>query len=46
MRNVCNNRRKPMKKDQSTAYRNLKSPNIKTRKRALKIIKQYRKKGK
>ncbi|MDE8329248.1 putative metal homeostasis protein [Erysipelothrix rhusiopathiae] len=34
-----------MKNDRSTAYRNLKSPNIKTRKRALKIIKQYRKKG-
>ncbi|AZK44150.1 MULTISPECIES: putative metal homeostasis protein [Erysipelothrix] len=35
-----------MKQDRSTAHRNLKSPNIKTRKRALKIIKQLRKKGK
>ena len=31
-----------MKQDLQTARRNLKSPNIKTRKRALKIIKQYR----
>ncbi|MBI6057987.1 putative metal homeostasis protein, partial [Clostridium perfringens] len=28
--------------DLQTAHRNLKSPNIKTRKRALKMIKQYR----
>lgn len=31
-----------MKPDLQTARRNLKSPNIKTRKRALKMIKQYR----
>ena len=31
-----------MKQDLQTARRNLKSHNIKTRKRALKIIKQYR----
>ena len=31
-----------MKQDLQTARGNLKSPNIKTRKRALKIIKQYR----
>lgn len=29
------------KNDLSSAYRRLKSPNIKTRKRALKIIKEY-----
>ncbi|MDU1274973.1 MAG: putative metal homeostasis protein [Staphylococcus epidermidis] len=29
------------KTDLSSAYRRLKSPNIKTRKRALKIIKQH-----
>lgn len=31
-----------MKQDLQAARRNLKSPNIKTRKRALKMIKQYR----
>ncbi|MGX0167299.1 hypothetical protein ACUXKB_000163 [Staphylococcus hominis] len=31
-----------MKQDLQTARLNLKSPNIKTRKRALKMIKQYR----
>ena len=31
-----------MKQDFQTARRNLKSSNIKTRKRALKMIKQYR----
>ncbi|MCE4963789.1 putative metal homeostasis protein [Staphylococcus haemolyticus] len=31
-----------MKQDLQTARRNLNSPNIKTRKRALKIIKQYK----
>lgn len=30
------------KQDVSSAYRRLKSPNIKTRKRALKLIKQYK----
>ncbi|MBO0431880.1 putative metal homeostasis protein [Enterococcus sp. DIV0660C] len=30
------------KTDLSSAYRRLKSPNIKTRKRALKIIKEYK----
>ena len=30
------------KTDISSAYRRLKSPNIKTRKRALKIIKEYK----
>lgn len=30
------------KMDLSSAYRRLKSPNIKTRKRALKIIKEYK----
>ncbi|ADC86727.1 hypothetical protein SLVCU150_2245 [Staphylococcus lugdunensis VCU150] len=33
-----------MKQDVQTARRNLKSPNIKTRKRALKIIKQHKRK--
>ncbi len=32
-----------MKNDLPTARRNLNSPNIKTRKRALKIIKQHKK---
>lgn len=32
-----------MKLDLQTARRNLRSPNIKTRKRALKIIKQHKK---
>ena len=32
-----------MKTDVQTARRNLHSPNIKTRKRALKIIKQHKK---
>ncbi|QDW83786.1 hypothetical protein DWB95_02170 [Staphylococcus pasteuri] len=32
-----------MKTDLQTARRNLNSPNIKTRKRALKIIKQHKK---
>lgn len=31
------------KTDLSSAYRRLKSPNIKTRKRALKIIKEWKK---
>ncbi|MBF7016312.1 putative metal homeostasis protein [Staphylococcus durrellii] len=31
-----------MKQDLQTARRNLKSPNIKTRKRALKVIKQHK----
>lgn len=35
-----------MKNDRATAYRNLKSPNLKTRKRALIILKTYTKKGK
>ncbi|MGV0167008.1 putative metal homeostasis protein [Furfurilactobacillus sp. WILCCON 0119] len=35
-----------MKNDLSVAYRNLKSPNIKTRKKALQIIKNLRKTGK
>ncbi|WP_162260726.1 putative metal homeostasis protein [Furfurilactobacillus siliginis] len=35
-----------MKQDLSTALRNLKSPNIKTRKRALQIIKGIKKNGK
>lgn len=30
------------KQEVSSAYRRLKSPNIKTRKRALKLIKQYK----
>lgn len=33
------------KTDLSSAYRRLKSPNIKTRKRALKIIKEYKRKN-
>ncbi|MBM7134639.1 putative metal homeostasis protein [Staphylococcus lugdunensis] len=33
-----------MKQDVQTARRNLKSPNIKTRKHALKIIKQHKRK--
>ncbi|WP_157054653.1 putative metal homeostasis protein [Liquorilactobacillus capillatus] len=32
--------------DLSSAYRRLKSPNIKTRKRALKVIKEFKKKTK
>lgn len=35
-----------MKQDLQTARRNLKSSNIKTRKRALKIIKQHKKHNK
>ena len=35
-----------MKQDLQTARRNLNSPNIKTRKRALKIIKQHQNKDK
>jgi hypothetical protein len=34
------------KTDLSSAYRRLKSPNIKTRKRALKIIHDYKRYGK
>ncbi|MGX7351786.1 hypothetical protein RU97_GL001205 [Enterococcus canis] len=34
------------KTDISSAYRRLKSPNIKTRKRALKVIKAHRRKKK
>lgn len=34
------------KNDLSSAYRRLTSPNIKTRKRALKVIKQHKKKTK
>ncbi|ESA49515.1 hypothetical protein HMPREF1235_0542 [Streptococcus pyogenes GA41208] len=34
------------KTDLSSAYRRLKSPNIKTRKRALKIIHEYKRYGK
>lgn len=34
------------KTDLSTAYRRLKSPNIKTRKRALKIIHDHKRHGK
>ena len=34
------------KTDLSSAYRRLKSPNIKTRKRALKIIKEHKRKRK
>lgn len=30
------------KQDVSSAYRRLKSPNVKTRKRALKIIKEFK----
>ncbi|MHD0396879.1 putative metal homeostasis protein [Staphylococcus simulans] len=35
-----------MKQDLSTARRNLSSPNIKTRKRALKIIKAHKRNNK
>ncbi|MHC5248846.1 putative metal homeostasis protein [Enterococcus sp. HY326] len=34
------------KQNLSTAYRNLKSPNIRTRKRALKMLKALKKKNK
>lgn len=35
-----------MKKDLATAYRELKSPNIKTCKRALKVIKDFKREKK